>query len=151
MPRAATRTIRAPYGRRKGCAAMNQPGIETVCWSYSPIPTAATHARRRLAAQLHTWSIGTTDAEPILLIAHELVTNAIEHARTDLELAVSFDGTSVVVEVHDQSTLQPQLQPLDLRAARGRGLQMVAAMAKSWNCTQHANGKTVRAVIIPGL
>jgi anti-sigma regulatory factor (Ser/Thr protein kinase) len=86
----------------------------------------------------------------VLLIAYELSTNAVEHADTPFELAVSFDGNEVVVEVHDQSPLQPRPQPLDLRAARGRGLQMVAAMAKSWNCVQHEGGKTIRAVIIPG-
>lgn len=130
---------------------MDPPGIERVRWTYPPIPTAATQARRRLAEQLNTWQIGTSDAEPVLLIAYELTANAVEHARTPFELVVSFDGTAVVIEVHDGSTLQPRLQPLDLRATRGRGLQMVAAMAKSWNCVQHPDGKAVRAVIIPGL
>jgi anti-sigma regulatory factor (Ser/Thr protein kinase) len=129
---------------------MNPAGSERVCWPYLPNPTAATQARRQLAAQLRTWGIGTSDAEPVLLIAYELATNAVEHADTPFELAVSFDGNEVVVEVHDQSPLQPHPQPLDLRAARGRGLQMVAAMAKSWNCIQHEGGKTIRAVIIPG-
>jgi len=54
-----------------------------------------------------------------LLIAHELVANAVDHARTRFELAVSFDGTAVVVDVHDESPLQPRLQPLNLAAARG--------------------------------
>ncbi len=130
---------------------MDPPGIERVRWTYPPIPTAATQARQRLAAQLNAWRIGASDAEPVLLIAYELTANAIEHACTPFELAVSFDGTAVVVEVQDESTLRPLLQPLNLRATRGRGLQMVAAMAKSWNCVQHRDGKTVRAVIIPGL
>jgi anti-sigma regulatory factor (Ser/Thr protein kinase) len=129
---------------------MNSAGTERVCWPYLPVPSAATHARRQLAAQLSTWGIGASDAEPVLLVAYELATNAVEHADTPFELAVTFDGTEVVVEVHDQSTLQPRPQPLDLRSARGRGLQMVAAMAKSWNCIQHEDGKTIRAVIIPG-
>ena len=130
---------------------MDPPGIERVRWTYPPIPAAATQARQRLAAQLNAWRIGASDAEPVLLIAYELTANAVEHARTPFELAVSFDGTAVVVEVHDESTLQPRLQPLNLRATRGRGLQMVAAMAKSWNSVQQRDGKTVRAVIIPGL
>jgi two-component sensor histidine kinase len=130
---------------------MNPPGIETVRWTYPPFPTAAKHARHRLAAQLATWQIVASDAEPVLMIAYELTANAVEHARTPFDLTVSFDGTAVVVEVHDESTVAPRLQPLNLRAARGRGLQMVAAMAKNWNCVQHRDGKTVRAVIVPGL
>jgi anti-sigma regulatory factor (Ser/Thr protein kinase) len=129
---------------------MNPAGSETVCWPYLPSPTAATQARRQLAAQLSTWGIGASDAEPVLLVAYELATNAVEHAGTPFDLAVSFDGTEVVVEVHDQSPLPPRPQPLDLQAARGRGLQMVEAMAKSWNCIQHEGGKTIRAVVIPG-
>jgi anti-sigma regulatory factor (Ser/Thr protein kinase) len=130
---------------------MDSSGIHKVRWAFSPIPTAATTARRRLAKQLQAWGISAPDADPVLLVANELVVNAVEHARTALELEVGFDGTAVVVEVHDESPLPPQLQPHNLRAARGRGLQMVAALAKSWSCVQHASGKTIRAVIIPGL
>jgi hypothetical protein len=63
---------------------------------------------------------------------------------------VSFDGTAIVVEVHDESMLEPRLEPLN-PAARGRGLQMVEALAKRWRCMRHAGGKTVQAVIVVGL
>ncbi len=130
---------------------MDSAGTHEMRWAFAPVVAAPTHARRRLAQQLQVWGIIPPDSDPVLLVAHELVANAVEHARTALELAVSFDGTAVVVEVHDQSPLEPQLQPHNLTAVRGRGLQMVAALAKSWNYVQHAGGKTVRAVIIPGL
>ena len=64
---------------------------------------------------------------------------------------MSFDGTAVVVEVHDQSMLEPRLQPFNPTAARGRGLQMVNALAKSWRSVRDAGGKTVQAVIVLGL
>ena len=126
-------------------------GIRQVRWAFSPIPTTPTRARRRLADQLRTWSIGEAEADPILLVTHELVANAVDHACTALELVVSFDGTEITIEVHDQSTLEPRLQPLNPTAARGRGLQMVDALAKSWHWALHTGGKTVRAVIIPEL
>ena len=85
------------------------------------------------------------------LVANELVANAVDHACTTLELAVSFDGTAIVVEVHDESMLEPRLQPINPTDARGRGLQMVDALAKSWRCIRHAGGKTVQAVIVVGL
>jgi two-component sensor histidine kinase len=129
---------------------MDPTGTDTVHWAYPRSPDAAVAARRRLAAQLRTWRIDAADAEPVLLVAYELLTNAVEHARTPFEVTVSFDGTSVVVAVSDESPLLPDLQPLNLRATRGRGLQMVAALAKSWNCVPHGGGKTVRAVITPG-
>lgn len=130
---------------------MDSPGSHKIRWAFTPIATAPTIARRRLAKQLQAWGISAPDADPVLLVANELVANAVEHARTALELEVGFDGTAVVVEVHDESPLAPRLQPHDLRAERGRGLQMVAALAKSWSYVQHASGKTIRAVVIPGL
>jgi anti-sigma regulatory factor (Ser/Thr protein kinase) len=130
---------------------MDLPGIRKVGWAFKPIIATPTRARRLIAAQLHLWGITGPDSEPVLLVANELVANAVDHARTDLELAVSFDGTAVVVEVHDQSLLEPRLQPLNPTAARGRGLQMVNALAKSWRCVRDAGGKTVQAVIVLGL
>lgn len=130
---------------------MDSTGTRRVRWTFDPVLTTPTRARRRLAEQLRAWGIGTPQCDPVLLVANELVANAVDHAHTALELAVSFDDTEVVVEVHDQSMLEPCLQPINTAAARGRGLQMVDALSKSWHCVRHASGKTVRAVIIPGL
>ena len=74
------------------------------------------------------WTPDHTD--DALLVINELLTNAVEHARTRLILAVSFTGTALVVEVRDESVAEPQLQPVDLQAARGRGLQFVDALAR---------------------
>jgi anti-sigma regulatory factor (Ser/Thr protein kinase) len=130
---------------------MDSPAIRTMGWAFTPILTTPTRARRRLADQLHLWGITADVSDAVLLVANELVANAVDHARTELELTVTLDSTVIVVEVHDQSTLQPCLQPLDPAAARGRGLQMVNALAKSWSCIRHAGGKTVQAVIVLGL
>jgi anti-sigma regulatory factor (Ser/Thr protein kinase) len=129
---------------------MNSTRTRRVRWAFPPLLAATTHARRRLTGQLRAWGIPTQDAEPVLLVAHELVTNAVEHARTPLHLAASFDGAEVVIEVHDQSPLEPRLQPFNPTAARGRGLQMVAALATRWNWVRQACGKTIRAVILTG-
>src|SRR5690348_4002959 len=129
---------------------MNSTTARTVRWAFPPILAATTDARRRVSGQLGVWGITGQGAEPVVLVAHELVTNAVEHARTPLELTVSFDGADVVVEVHDQSPLQPRLQPFNPAAARGRGLQLVAALASSWDCVRHACSKTIRAVILIG-
>jgi anti-sigma regulatory factor (Ser/Thr protein kinase) len=130
---------------------MDSPVIRKARWAFAPVLAAPTRARRRLAEQLQLWGIGGPVSESVLLVANELVANAVDHARTAFELAVSFDGASIVVEVHDESMLQPCLQPLNPTAARGRGLLMVAALAKSWRCIRHAGGKTVQAVIVLGL
>ena len=130
---------------------MDLPVIRKVRWAFMPISAAPTLARRRLADQLGLWGVTGPESESVLLVANELVANAVDHARTASELAVSFDGTAIVVEVHDGSMLEPRLQPVNPTAARGRGLQMVDAVAKSWRCIQHVGGKTVQAVIVVGL
>jgi anti-sigma regulatory factor (Ser/Thr protein kinase) len=130
---------------------MDPTEIRHVRWAYTPALTTPTRARRRLADQLDAWGIEAPRSDSIVLVAHELVANAVDHASTDLELSVSFDGNEIIVEVHDQSTLEPRLQPLNPTAVRGRGLQMVDALAKSWHWILDAGGKTVRAVIIPEL
>lgn len=129
---------------------MDPAKIETVRWRSSPTSAAPTRARRQLAGQLETWGVDAADAELVLLVAYELCTNAVEHARTPLELAVSFDGQVLVVEVHDESKLEPRLRPFNVKAARGRGLQMIAALAKTWNCVQQPDGKIIRAVLVVG-
>jgi anti-sigma regulatory factor (Ser/Thr protein kinase) len=129
---------------------MDLPGIRKVRWAFTPILATPTRARRRLAEQLRLWGVTGPESESVLLVANELVANAVDHARTALELAVSFDGAAIVVEVHDESMLEPRFQPLNPTAARGRGLQMVDALAKSWRCVRHAGGKTFQAVIVIG-
>jgi hypothetical protein len=132
-------------------ALMDRPTTRKVGWAFTPILAAPSRARRLIADQLHRWGVTGPNSEPVLLVANELVANAVDHARTDFELAMSFDGTAVVVEVHDQSMLEPRLQPHNPTAARGRGLQMVDALAKSWRCIHDAGGKTVQAVIVLGI
>jgi hypothetical protein len=93
--------------------------IRKVRWTFTPTLATPTHARRRLADQLRLWRVTGPESDSVLLVANELVANAVDHARTVLELAVTFDGTAIVIEVHDQSTLEPRLQPLSPTAARG--------------------------------
>jgi len=47
----------------------------------------------------------------------------------------------------DRAAPLPRLAPIDPTAARGRGLQMVDALAGAWGVSLHADGKTVWAVL----
>jgi hypothetical protein len=123
-----------PTGRGAGRsrALMNPARLETVHWGLTP--AAVSRPGTPAGGSRRNCRLNAADAESVLLVTHELVTNAVEHARTPFELTVSFDKTAVLVEVFDESTLLPDLQPLNLRAARGRGLQMVAALAGPSSC-----------------
>ena len=66
------------------------------------------------------------------MIVNELVSNAIDHARTTCEITVQNSRSLVRVLAADDSPLPPRIPPLDANAARGRGLQMVEALASRW-------------------
>jgi anti-sigma regulatory factor (Ser/Thr protein kinase) len=126
-------------------------GTTRVRWSFTPEPTVPGDARRRLVPVLAGWGLAADDRDGALLVITELVTNAVEHAKTPLTVTVSFTGMTLLVEVHDESPTQPRLQPVDLGAARGRGLQFVDALAHRWSWATGPTGKTVWAEITPAV
>ena len=87
----------------------------------------------------------------VTLLAHELVTNAVLHARTDVEVRVGAAEGGVRVEVHDGNTRLPQpcLVPHD--ATSGRGIPLVDAMATTWGTRRTADGKAVWFEVRPEL
>ena len=72
----------------------------------------------------------------------ELVTNAVLHARTDIEVRVTREGDTVRIGVHDRSRLPPALRAYDRLAATGRGLALVSALARTVGVDADDEGKT---------
>jgi anti-sigma regulatory factor (Ser/Thr protein kinase) len=73
-----------------------------------------------------------TRVDDVVLAASELVTNAIVHADTDIELAIHLDDQRVRIEVTDGS-----LEPVVKRATPveqegGLGLVIVETLAARW-------------------
>jgi anti-sigma regulatory factor (Ser/Thr protein kinase) len=114
-------------------------------WSFAPEPAASARARQRLTPILTAWGLSSQQSHDALLVANELVANAVDHARTPLDLLVSFSGVSVLIEVRDGSVGEPRLQAFDRTAPRGRGLQFVDALAHRWSWKAEAHGKVVWA------
>jgi anti-sigma regulatory factor (Ser/Thr protein kinase) len=130
-----------------------RPGHDRPSWycRHETMPTAeaAPALRHELRAVLADWGVHDDDAEPALLVAGELLANAIDHARGPMQVTASFDGTVVRIEVRDGSTAPPRVRPLDPWAPRGRGLQLVDALAERWSWTANGTGKTVWADVPP--
>lgn len=70
------------------------------------------------------------ETEDALLLTSELVTNAVLHARTPLEIGLTVTDASVVVTVHDLDLALSQQDPY-LHREGGWGLGLVAALAQS--------------------
>lgn len=138
------------------------PGADrrtTVRATLSGSPLAPGSARGLVRAALREWAElglpGTeklTDrlADDAMVVVSELVTNAVVHAGTDVELVCRLEDTdSIVVEVADH---HPSRAPRDNSAEPayetpefGRGLRLVSTLAEAWGVTYRTGVKTVWA------
>ncbi|MDW5329082.1 SpoIIE family protein phosphatase [Plantactinospora sp. KLBMP9567] len=87
-----------------------------------------------------------------LLLTTELSTNAVEHARTELDIEVVADSSGLTVTVSDFAagpiddvTARPRNDLTDISqvSERGRGLLLVDHFASRWGTTHQATGKGV--------
>jgi hypothetical protein len=77
-----------------------------------------------------------------ILIATELLTNAIRHGHSAPTLAVRLDDRAIRVEVTDDSPTPPALTP-DPGAHGGFGLRIVAEASHAWGWRPTPGGKIV--------
>jgi anti-sigma regulatory factor (Ser/Thr protein kinase) len=110
-------------------------------------PESARAARDFTTSTLRDWQLDDLIEEAVL-IASELVTNAIRHGRAcsadQVELAWQRQASRVVCLVTDRSPLPPVIGVADRDAESGRGLQVVEALASTWGWTML--GATSKAV-----
>jgi anti-sigma regulatory factor (Ser/Thr protein kinase) len=104
-----------------------------------------TGALHELREQLRGLAPPTVDpvVDDVVLVASELVTNAINHTAGPVEVAAwrAPDG-AWRVEVADESTVVPVLQDVvPLQQPGGRGLRIVQALATSWGVVPAGGGK----------
>ncbi|WP_328291822.1 ATP-binding protein [Kineococcus sp. NBC_00420] len=106
-----------------------------------PSPRSVSAARRFVRS--HVPDLPVETGESLELMTSELVTNAVLHARTIVNVEVVVAATSVVVGVHDQDRVTSLQTPYGDREG-GWGLGLVGALAHSWSMVSHPQGgKTV--------
>jgi DNA-binding NarL/FixJ family response regulator len=111
--------------------------------SLSNDPRSAGDARRFVAGTLEPWELGPL-VDTVTLLTSELVTNAVVHAGTDVDVVVRLTGAIARVEVTDRSELSLTPRRSGLEDDSGRGLELVQALARRWGTTrQPGGGKTV--------
>jgi hypothetical protein len=76
-----------------------------------PSPTAAGEARRFITSNWGAWKIDDP-ADEITLAVSELVTNAVLHARTDLEIELCVSAGRAEISVRDHDPRPPVLRPV---------------------------------------
>jgi anti-sigma regulatory factor (Ser/Thr protein kinase) len=108
--------------------------------------TPAALARRVAERASRAWNVRREDGDDLLLVTTELVQNAIQHTGNGGELRLSLARESIVVEVDDTSDELPDLPQESSPAAgvlRGRGLRLVAVIARRWGSRPRPGGGKV--------
>jgi len=106
-------------------------------------PEAAGQARRLVAQACEAAQLPPDTCDSALLCTSELVTNAIVHGRSDVRLWVSTAPGLVRIEVGDDNSRHPHLQPADDGALDGRGLFIVDLLTTRWGVRDDSIGKIV--------
>jgi serine phosphatase RsbU (regulator of sigma subunit)/anti-sigma regulatory factor (Ser/Thr protein kinase) len=117
--------------------------------AYEPEPAAAAAARRFVRETLRAWQVPDDSGRVVddaVLLTSELVTNAIVHAGTPLEVTCRRHAGEIEVAVRDlRPTRTLSDSPLGADADRtgGRGLLLPAALASSWGLSYARTSKTI--------
>lgn len=90
-------------------------------------------AARRMVADALAESRYAGDVDTVLLLASEVVTNAVRHAATPFDLRITVDGEDVTVTVVDHDRIHPpRMRDPAPDATSGRGLRLVEELSTSW-------------------
>jgi anti-sigma regulatory factor (Ser/Thr protein kinase) len=122
--------------------------------AYQPEPTAAAAARRFVRDTLQSWLTSDTAADghglvdDAVLLTSELVTNAVVHAGTAVEVTCRLADGGVEVVVSDGHPARlvpepPENEHIPAERTSGRGLLLPAALASAWGVSY---GRTAKAV-----
>ena len=118
-------------------------GDRVATWHLPADPAIVADTRRQVAIRLTAW--GLDDAVFVTgLVVSELVTNAIRHAKSPIQLRLIRDRT-LICEVSDGSSAAPHLRRARVFDEGGRGLLLVSQLTQRWGTRQTPHGKTIWA------
>ncbi|WP_189845328.1 SpoIIE family protein phosphatase [Streptomyces umbrinus] len=116
---------------------------QTAQWDIPADPAAVSRLRTAIAATLTSWQL-----EELIfsteLIASELITNAIRHARAPIQARLLRDQ-ALIFEVSDASSTSPRLRRADVSDENGRGIFLVAQLSRRWGTRHTDRGKAIWA------
>ncbi|WP_173158646.1 ATP-binding protein [Phytohabitans suffuscus] len=102
-------------------------------------------ARTLVSGACERWQLPVV-VEPARLVTTELVTNAVRHAGTPIDLTVTRGRRYLHLAVRDYHQRRSRLTASEGRTERGgRGFLLVEAVSSSWGCTLLPDGKVTWA------
>lgn len=106
------------------------------------VPESVRAAREAVSGVLRNHGHGDA-VDTAVLLTSELVTNAVVHARSTVQLHAAVQSGVLRVEAHDRSPRQPVRRDATRDSVDHRGLVIVSALADRWGYTELAGGKYV--------
>jgi anti-sigma regulatory factor (Ser/Thr protein kinase) len=110
-------------------------------------PSAPGRARRFFAETAREWRLQAELVEIAELVVSELVSNAVEHAKTASVVVLGRGDGLLLIAVRDASTIHPEPRALDATSFRGRGLGLIDRLSVSWGVQRLTDGKSVWAIL----
>jgi serine phosphatase RsbU (regulator of sigma subunit)/anti-sigma regulatory factor (Ser/Thr protein kinase) len=116
---------------------------------FQPDPAAVATARCFVRDTLISWGLSGDDTRltDAVLLASELVTNAIVHAGTRVRLTCRMNAATVEISVLDQHPARmipdPPSAAAEVDRPSGRGLLLPAALSSSWGVTYASAAKVI--------
>ncbi|MCD0485215.1 ATP-binding protein [Streptacidiphilus sp. ASG 303] len=123
---------------------------------FTPLAESVGLVRAQVRRELARRGVSAEITADVILVASELVTNAVLHAGPGqllVDVALTCRGGDVLVEVTDSCPKQPAMsgtQPggyAEVEQDGGRGLLLVHALAEAWGVRETGPGKTVWAIM----
>lgn len=130
----------------------NRPLTDVVRLRLPPSPVSPTVARNMVGGACQAWNLGAF-LHPGRAVLSELVTNAVEHAQTEIEVSLSRRGHALHLAVRDHDPTPPRIidpRPVDPELPlneRGHGLRVVHADSVAWGAIPTTDGKLVWATV----
>lgn len=118
---------------------------------FVPAPEAVGAVRRMVAGAIADWSTTRGERPDDLLVADaclvssEMAANAVTHARSAFEVAVTCAEGAVRITVFDSGPGAAEAHAVEPLEVRGRGLAIVSDVADRWGCDAVPGGKVVWA------
>ncbi|MEU9443104.1 SpoIIE family protein phosphatase [Streptomyces sp. NPDC048304] len=120
--------------------------VVAVARDYPPVSSAVPDARDLVSKVMREWGLQHL-ANDMMLIADEMVANAVRHARTPLRVELRRAGERVVLEVTDSSREEPHLIVSQPGEFGHRGIFLIDAIATRWGTRWIDGGKVVWAEV----
>lgn len=112
--------------------------LRAIATPLEPSPEAVSRARRTVHDTLAAWGLDIL-ADDMVLVASELVTNALQHASGPIVMVLQQRDETVLVEVADVSSALPVPRSESADDESGRGLALVEALSDDWGYRRRGN------------